>query len=220
VIPTSVPDTLAPGLSLARHRHRFAYATIVLEGSYEEAGDAGRITAQPGDVLFHAAFSAHLDRVGGQPARVLDLPLGDTAAAAFASIADADALVRLAERDAREAALGLADMVEPAEEEIRSTADALAAALRAPAPPRIADWAMDRSRSREAVSRQFCAAYGVPPAQYRLEAMARRAWREVVAGAAGLAEIACTAGFADQAHMTRAVARLTGITPGAWRKAG
>ena len=50
--------------------------------------------------------------------------------------------------------------------------------------------------------------------------MARRAWRDVVAGTAGLAEIACTTGFADQAHMTRAIARLTGTTPGAWRKAG
>ena len=219
MIPTSAPDTLTAGLRLARHRHRSAYATIVLEGSYEEAGDAGRITAQAGDVLFHAAFSAHLARVGLRSARVLDLPLGDKTTAAFASVADADRLVRLAERDAREAALALGELIESSGDEVRNTADALASALRTPAPPRITDWSAEIGRSREAVSRQFCSIYGVPPAQYRLEAMARRAWREVITGTASLAEIACAVGFADQAHMTRAVARLTGATPGAWRKA-
>jgi AraC-like DNA-binding protein len=220
VIRRSVPDTQEAGLTLARHQHRAAYATIVLEGSYEEAGDAGRITANPGDVLFHAAFSAHLDRVGQRPARVLDLPLGDTAATSFAraTLLASDGLVRLAERDAREAALGLLELIEPAADAIRSTADALAAALREAPPPRITDWAAARGRSRESVSRQFRSVYGVSPAQYRLESMARRAWREAATGTAGLAEIACAAGFADQAHMTRAVARLTGATPGAWRK--
>jgi AraC-like DNA-binding protein len=220
VIQASVPETLDADLTLARHQHRSAYATIVLEGSYVEAGDAGRIAAQAGDVLLHAPFSAHLDRVGRRPARVLDLPLGDGATPSFAraSVADADLLVRIAERDAREAARGLLESIEPCADDPGNAADALAAALRRPPPPRIMDWAAHTGRSREALSRQFRSVYGVPAAQYRLEAMARWAWREVVGGTASLADVACAAGFADQAHMTRAVARLTGATPGAWRK--
>jgi AraC-like DNA-binding protein len=219
VIPTSRPETLAADLMLARHQHRSAYATIVLEGSYEEAGDAGRIVAQAGDVLLHAPFSAHLDRVGRQPARVLDLPLADRAASfARARVADADLLVRIAERDALEAAAGLLDSIQPCSDDRRDAVDALAAALRRPPPPRIAHWAANTGRSREALSRQFRSVYGISAAQYRLEAMARHAWREVVGGTASLADIACATGFADQAHMTRAVARLTGATPGSWRK--
>jgi AraC-like DNA-binding protein len=220
VIPTSAPETLDAGLMLARHQHRSAYATIVLEGAYEEAGDAGRIAAQAGDVLLHAPFSAHLDRVGRRTARVLDLPLDDGDAPSFARarLADADLLVRIAERDAREAAKGLLEAIEPRDDDRRNAADALAAALRRPPPPRIAHWAANTGRSREALSRQFRSIYGISAAQYRLEAMARRAWSEVVGGTASLAEIACATGFADQAHMTRAVARLTGAPPGAWRK--
>ena len=46
----STPDKLAAGGRIARHVHRLPYATIVLEGAYEEAGDAGRIAARAGDV--------------------------------------------------------------------------------------------------------------------------------------------------------------------------
>jgi AraC-like DNA-binding protein len=86
-----------------------------------------------------------------------------------------------------------------------------------PAPPRIGSWAQSKGRSREHLARQFRSLYGISPVTYRLEAMARRAWRQVLRVEADLADIACDTGFADQAHMTRAVVRLTGSAPGAWR---
>ncbi|MDC0716159.1 helix-turn-helix domain-containing protein [Nannocystis bainbridge] len=44
--------------------------------------------------------------------------------------------------------------------------------------------------------------------------------RRVVEGDEPLATIAATAGFADQAHMTRDIRALTGRTPGEWRRVG
>src|SRR5579883_3031535 len=48
-------ETLAPGLSLPRHRHIGAYATVVLEGTFCEASFSGRTTVRPGDVLLHGS---------------------------------------------------------------------------------------------------------------------------------------------------------------------
>jgi AraC-like DNA-binding protein len=39
----------------------------------------------------------------------------------------------------------------------------------------------------------------------------------IVDDAAGLAEIAAPAGYADQAHMSREVKAFTGRSPGPWR---
>lgn len=216
----SAPGKLAAGERIARHVHRLPYATVVLEGAYEEAGDAGRIAARPGDVLLHTAFAAHQDRIGRRPAWVLDLPLPDGGREwpALAKVADPELFVRLAERDAREAAAGLIEALEEAEARPGDPADDLAAALRGSSPPRIGAWACDRGRSREGLTRRFQALYGTSPAAYRLEALARRAWRRIVSTNEGLAEIACDTGFADQPHMTRAVVRLTGHAPGAWRR--
>lgn len=216
----STPDQLAGGGRIARHVHRLPYATVVLEGAYEEAGDAGRIAARPGDVLLHTAFAAHQDRIGTRPAWVLDLPLPDDRREwpAVAKVADPELFVRLAGRDAREAAAGLVEALAESGEQANHPVDDLAAALRSPSPPRIGNWARHRGRSRESLTRRFGSLYGTSPAAYRLEALARHAWRRIVATDDSLADIACDTGFADQPHMTRAVARLTGHTPGAWRK--
>ena len=216
----SAPGKLPAGEWIARHIHRLPYATVVLEGAYEEAGDAGRISARAGDVLLHAAFAAHQDRIGGRPTWVLDLPLPDGGCEwpALAKVADPELFVRLAERDAREAAAGLVEALVEVDARTGDPADDLAAALRESSPPRIGEWACHRGRSREGLTRRFQSLYGTSPAAYRLEALARRAWRRIVSTEDGLAEIACDTGFADQPHMTRAVVRLTGHAPGAWRR--
>jgi AraC-like DNA-binding protein len=95
--------------------------------------------------------------------------------------------------------------------------DQLSAVLRKTEPPRIGAWAAERGRSREHVSRCFERVYGVSPAAYRADCQAKRAWRMIVADEDSLAGIAAEAGYADQAHMTRAVTRLTGLPPRRWR---
>lgn len=205
---------------IERHRHARPYATVVLSGRYEEAGDAGRFKVEPGDVLLHRPFSAHLDRISGEVATVLDLPLPLEVPfwPAKGRIADPDELVRLSQTDRRSA-------VEYTLKEFRAVCDdgedipdLLAKALAGVEAPAIGGWAEAAGRTREHVSRAFSAVYGVSPARYRSEARARNAWQMIVAGNASLAAVAADAGFADQAHMARAIRSFTGTTPTAWRK--
>ncbi len=217
------PSLLPAAADIARHRHREPYATVVLTGAYEEAGDAGRMAAGAGQVLFHGPFSAHRDRISAKRTVVLDLPLPFDGRdwPARARVVDPDHIVRLAERDPVEAVMALLDGLAPgqmAEED--DLPDRLSAALRTSVPPRIGAWAAASGRSREHVSRSFEKLYGVPPAAYRADCQAKRAWRMIVAGDDSLAGIAVEAGYADQAHMTRAVKRLTGMSPKRWRVAG
>ncbi|MBB6425435.1 AraC family transcriptional regulator [Sphingopyxis sp. JAI128] len=215
------PSLLPAAADIARHNHREPYATIVLAGAYEEAGDAGRIAAREGDVLLHGPFSAHRDRISRQRTAVLDLPLPFDGRRwpARARIGDPDHIIRLAERgDPVEAVAallrGLVPAAADAEEDLP---DQLSAALRVTASARIGEWAAARGQSREHVSRSFEKLYGVSPAAYRADCQAKRAWRMIVGSDDGLAGIAVEAGYADQAHMTRAVTRLTGMSPRRWR---
>ena len=216
------PSLLPPATDIARHRHCEPYATVVLVGAYEEAGDAGRIAAQAGEVLLHGPFSAHRDRISAKRTMVLDLPLPFDGREwpARARIADPDRIVRLAERDPVAAVTALLGEVVPVTAgEEGDLPDQLSAALRTSAPPRIGEWAAARGRSREHVSRSFETLYGVPPAAYRADCQAKRAWRMIVESKDSLAGVAIEAGYADQAHMTRAVTKVTGLSPRRWRMA-
>jgi len=211
-------SALAPGETIPRHIHDEAYAAVVLDGGYEEAGENGRWRVQAGDVLLHGRFSGHWNHRPGR-ALVLNLPLAGGAAAlpAMARADDPDLLARLAERDPLEAAAVLLETLRPGPAGLADAPDRLAQALSGDAPPAVEAWARQQGVTRETAFRWFRDAYGVGPARFRVEARARRAWRSIVDGAAPLAEIAAEAGFADQAHMSRDVKSLTGRAPGAWR---
>lgn len=214
------PSLLPAAADIARHHHREPYATLVLAGAYEEAGDAGRMAAREGEILLHGPFSAHRDRISAKRTVVLDLPLPFDGRdwPARVHVADPDHIVRLAERDAIEAVAALLDGLAPvsaAKDE--DLPDRLSAALRTSASPRIGEWAASHGQSREHVSRSFEKLYGVSPAAYRADCRAKRAWRMIVAGDDSLAGVAVEAGYADQAHMTRAVTKLTGLSPRRWR---
>ena len=68
--------------------------------------------------------------------------------------------------------------------------------------------------SRFQMLRQFKTAFGLPPHAYLRLARVRRA-RAMVLDGEPLADTALAAGFADQAHMTRAFRSILGYTPGA-----
>src|SRR5450432_402684 len=63
-----------------RHIHDKPYASIVLSGGYEEAGDHGRFRVSAGDVIFHERFEAHLDRFSAAGVVVLNLKIPDNRA--------------------------------------------------------------------------------------------------------------------------------------------
>lgn len=205
-----------PADSMARHRHAKAYVAVVLAGGYIEAGDGGRVRAQPGTVIAHEPFSAHRDEFGANGAAVLNLP-GVEAVSGTGTIGDADALVRAAERDVREAALLLGEQFCAHLVALDDWPDQLAAALSADPDLAIADWAERMGLAAASVSRGFARAYGVSPKRFRLEARALRAMRDLPSWHGTLAGFAADQGFADQAHLARTVRAITGTSPRALR---
>ncbi len=208
-----------PYTYIGRHRHDCAYAALVLAGSYEESGSRGRFRVNPGDVLFHNAFDAHLDRFCSSGAQILNLLIGGFSfPISLGRIADPDTVARIAERDPEEAVAELRTQLRPIQRAHYDWQDALADdLLRDPSFP-LDRWARNNELAPATVSRGFRKVFGVTPAEFRLEARTHHALTMIAANEAPLAGVAATTGFADQAHMSRAVRLLTGETPGFWRR--
>jgi AraC family transcriptional regulator len=68
------------------------------------------------------------------------------------------------------------------------------------------------------LARRFRAAFGLSPGEYLRRCRLDRAQRMVGRSAAPLAEIAATAGFADQSHFNHAFRKRFGVTPSAFRR--
>ena len=211
-------ERLAAGSVKRRHRHARGYVAVVLAGSYVEAGDERRRRLGPGDALVHREFDGHLDLIGRHGADVLNLPLpANRPLPIGVRVADPDAVARIAEADPEAACslLETAEDIAPLEDD---WPDVLAAALRMRSDLRITDWAAAMGLACATVSRGFRAIFGLSPARYRAEIRARRAFAVLTAGGLPLAELALASGFADQAHLSRAIAGLTGAPPSAWRR--
>jgi len=212
-----VRQQLAPRQQILRHRHDGAYAALVLRGGYHEAGEAGRRQLAAGDVAIHEVFSSHQNAVAGCGAVVLNLSVSDLPAG-YGRIIDPDAVARLAETRPLEASQLLKATFVATTAGPGDWPDLLARDLMEGTALSLCDWARAHALAPETVSRGFRRAFGVTPKRFRYEARARRAFRAVTAGEGPLAEAALEAGFADQSHMSRAVAELTGAPPGRWRR--
>lgn len=216
---TSGREHWSPGERIARHRHREAYAAIVLAGGYEECGSGGRFRVNPGDVLIHPRFDAHLDRFSASGASILNLALPDAVPGfALGQIPDPDAIVRLAERDLIGASRLLGEQLRSIERPPMDWPDALARRLSSDPACRLDAWAREQRLSPETLSRGFGSLFGITPAAFRAEARTRRAVLLMGREEQNLAGIAAAAGFSDQAHMTRAVQALTGEPPSRLRR--
>lgn len=202
-----------PGAPMPRHRHAEPYMAIVVEGGYQEAGDAGRVEARPGDVLLHGEFDAHRDAFEPSGSTVLNLPLEAAIGSGFGRIEDVDAIVRLAEQNPWEASTQARAQLTHGTPLISDWPDLLAAALRGDPNLGIACWADRMGLAAASVSRGFARAYGISPKRFRLEARVRHATQRLPYWRGTLADLAAELGFADQAHMSRAVAAMTGHTP-------
>jgi len=201
------------GESLPRHRHLEGYVAVVLEGGYEEAGDGGRLRAVPGTVVVHSAYAGHLDRFGAGGARVLNLPAVAKLPPGAGMIADPDAVARLAEHDRQAAAELVQANFRPGAAFADDWPDQLALALRDDPALLLSDWADRMGLDPASVSRGFGRAYGVSPKRFRLEARTHRAVAALPGWDLGIAALAAECGFADQAHLTRAMVALTGTAP-------
>lgn len=67
------------------------------------------------------------------------------------------------------------------------------------------------------VARGFTRSFGVPPHAYQIQMRVAEA-RRLLSSGESVADVAAAAGFTDQSHLTRHFKRLTGMTPGRYRK--
>ena len=210
----------SPHHCIPRHRHDRAYAAVVLSGTYEECGSRGRFRVGPGDVLLHSAFDGHLDRFHNRGAQILNLVLAGAVAVDFSvgRVADPDTIARVAERDPIEAGVRLCAQLCEADAALQDWPDLLAADLLRDPGCRLQLWARHHGLAAETISRGFGKLFGVTPASFRVEVRARRALALITGSDQPLACIAAAAGFADQAHMSRAMRTLTGSPPSGWRR--
>jgi AraC-like DNA-binding protein len=213
-------QTIRPSV-LGRHVHRQPYAALVLSGCYEEAGDAGRHQVSAGDVIFHEAFEAHLDRVPASGAEVLNLPLPAVYAlpSCVGRSSDPDTIVSVAEKDEGEASALLLSSIKMQEPQYQDWPDDLAAALIGDASLSLSTWSEETGISTWNLSRGFAQVFGISPSGFRARARVRRAWKAIRTTDIPLSAIAAQYGFADQAHMTRGIKSMTGHPPTAWRPA-
>ena len=216
-------ETLHSSFSLPRHRHLRGYATVVLAGTFEESGYIGRIRARAGDVLIHPALDCHGNQTVSAGVKLirLDWHRGDGEAGLY-HLDEVDAFARAAEKDVAIAKRLLKKAIRKgcslSPNQKHDWPDLLAEALAQDSSLEIGAWAETKGLARETVSRGFSAAYGIAPVVFRAELRARAAWLRVTRCSDGLCMIAADTGFADQAHMTRWIHRITGATPAAWRR--
>ena len=209
------------GTAPPRHRHLEGYASVVLAGSFVEAGFGGRLRVEPGDVILHGRFDCHANTsTCSRPVQILRLPWADDRVEGHFRVPDPDFLARLAERDPRESMVALAENLQVAESRLPHWTARLASALQSTPDLSLSRWAGELGMRPEALSRGFRHEFGVSPKQFRLEARARRAWLEILRSPRTLTTIAQEFGFSDLAHLSRSVRSLTGYPPSAWRSRG
>jgi AraC-like DNA-binding protein len=216
-------EYLPRSFSLPRHRHLRAYATVVLAGRFEESGFNGRIAASAGDVLIHSALDCHANQMVSAGVKLIRLDWPDvTGVGAHYHSEFIDNLARLAEKDVPAATRFLIDTLSrdstSSAHQKHDWPDLLLADLAKDASTGIGRWAESNGLARETVSRGFAAAYGAAPCIFRAEIRARTAWLRVTRSSDCLSRIAAETGFADQAHMTRWIHRISGAPPAVWRR--
>jgi AraC family transcriptional regulator len=230
---------------VAEHQHEAPYFSLLLEGAYEERGDGFDLRYEPYTLVFHAAATAHEDRMlgacrffavdllppwesviadlGGVRAHVFELTGGDPVWLVLRLYREF-----LARTDAGETAIE-ALVYELCAHVARRCDDDFHEPEWLPE----ADTAVRERFGRPLDLASLASAIGVHPTHL---CRAFRRFRghtisEAIIGARvqyvarrlgdsdeSLAEIAANAGFTDQSHMTRTFKRMTGYPPGEHRR--
>lgn len=219
----------ASGFRYTRHAHDEVQVSVVVRGAMREDVAGSVHTVQPGDVIVKPAGTLHADEFDGTriicidfPSEEIDLPLreyawhrGDRRSAAGLRMAvrflrgddvavDVDELLAALPctrvRD-RAAAKRAAELIDPTR------------------PLRIGSIAAELRLHPVYLTRIFAEEWGCTPREYVQRMRVRMAVHAISSTSRPLADVASDSGFSDQAHMTRAVARVTGCTPAALRRA-
>ncbi len=238
-----------PPLACPRHYHERNVCTVLLEGRWDEKLGTTTRACTPATTLTKPAGAEHVDRFMGGRIRVVLIEIDVAASAPLAPCerlfsdprcVKSHAIMALAGRIAAE--LDVPDpftpvVVEGMALELLGTAARWAVHGGSRVPPRWLEQAREliyaefRSSPRISeiaaavnahpvqLARSFRAHWGLSPGEYLRKIRLDWAAAQLSTTDRPLAEVAASAGFADQSHFTTAFRRLMGVTPGAYRAA-
>lgn len=217
----------APGEECRAHRHAGTQTSLLIAGGFREESEAGSLVVDSMSLSCKPSGFEHQNRFGDAGALILSVNgLGE---------ASERSGYRIFACNTRAQGLGQLDRVasntgEPDfPDQVRSEANfrngpisplLQSARLRLLVEPDLDIVALARSIGLHPIhfARVFRRAFGRPPAQVRRDHRTARAIDRIVRTSSPLAEIACSQGFADQAHMTRVISRTSGWSPGTLRR--
>jgi AraC-like DNA-binding protein len=216
----------APGEACRPHRHDRAQISLLLAGGYEEDSEAGRARAEGPSLSRKPGGFEHQNRFGEAGALILSLNLDATPAPDRYFLARGPeglagrALRRLADDGAAVAALaeslpdGVTPPAAPRQPWLTEAHDRLLVESE------LSIGALARSFGLHPVrfARLFREAFAQSPTEARRNRRAASAVSRLILTGTPLAEIAVAEGFADQAHLSRAVHRATGWSPARLRR--
>jgi AraC-like DNA-binding protein len=204
---------------LATHRHRSAYAALVVDGAYEEVSPDGSIQCATGTVVLHPAFHAHGNYFGHRGAHVMNvlIPNGWRIDRTYARRApDLRAARDVFARNPTSLLEWFATLEIERPKLLPAWQQQYVSALSG-SDDAIIEIAARSGVSAAHASRAVLKSHGMSPQRLRLELRWRRAM-SLLPGSRSLAEIAMETGFADQSHLTRTIRVCTGLSPTALRQ--
>lgn len=213
----------APGEECRPHRHDWAQVSLLLAGGYVEDSDQGRARADGPGLSAKPGRFEHENRFGDAGALILSLNLEVVAPERYFVARPAatgrDTLRRMAGETGM-TVLGGDLPGEPSGRVGQPGPWLNQAHDRLLAEPGLSVAALARSFGLHPVrfARLFREAFAQSPTAARQNRRAARAVDRIVRSRTPLAEIAAAEGFADQAHLSRAVGQATGWSPGRLRR--
>lgn len=213
----------APGEECRPHRHDWAQVSLLLAGGYVEDSDHGRARADGPGLSAKPRRFEHQNRFGEAGALILSLNLEAVAPERYfvaRPAAGRDTLRRMAAGETGMTVLAGSLPGQPSGPVAAPGPWLDQAHHRLLAEPGLSIAALARSFGLHPVrfARLFREAFAQSPTAARQNRRAARAIDRIVRSPAPLAEIAAAEGFADQAHLSRAVGQATGWSPGRLRR--
>lgn len=237
-------DATVPAADVPEHEHDEAHIVLVLNGAYASSARHMPDAAAPMTVVSNPPGTAHRDHFLDLPGRYLvveiarDLwqaaPGRDTGRPAARMPADALALLLRLRASLHHDRTDLDRRREELTLELCARATGVAAADRRPPawleriraryhdqctrPPSLTEAAFDAGVHPTSLSRAFGKHYGMTLSQWIRNCRVEHAARLLARDGLPLADAALAAGFADQAHLSRALRNCMGLTPGTLRR--
>lgn len=216
----------APEEECRPHKHDRAQISLLLAGGYVEESEQGHARAEGPSLSRKPGGFEHQNRFGAAGALILSLNLDTTPAATRYFMAGGPeglaggALRRLANDSSAIAALaervppGLPPMAAPPGPWLAAAHDRLLTESGL----NVGVLARTQGMHPVRFARLFREAFAQSPTGARQNRRAARAVDRLLRSGTPLAEIAAAEGFADQAHLSRVISRMTGWSPGRLRR--